>query len=270
VQQAHDDDRELATRTRTKAYTPRHRSVGGRLLRSRGGDVLRWLLPRAVVVLSHLIFRSCRIEFRDKEHEDRWLRAGSPIIFAGLHEGLMMLPFHFRDRVGGVVMVSASRDGDIIADTIARFGLRPVRGSSGHGGRDALDAMIAALGDGRTSAGVIVDGPRGPARVAKPGAVLLARATGLPIVPGTWSARRVVRFRSWDRTMVPLPFTRIVFAFSESLLVPPSADAAEVERLQHELTRRLDDARVRAEMACEAGRGSASPAPGAGKNTLLP
>jgi hypothetical protein len=206
------------------------------------------------VLLSHLLFRSCRIEFLDKEHEDRWLRSGTPIIFAGLHEGLMMLPFHFRDRAGGVVMVSPSRDGDIIADTIERFGLRPVRGSTGHGGRDALDAMVVALGDGRTSAGVIVDGPRGPAGVAKPGAVQLGRATGLPIVPGAWCARPVWRFRSWDRTMVPLPFARIVFAFSESLLVPPSADAAEMTRLQNELTRRLADARARAEAACGGAR----------------
>jgi hypothetical protein len=203
------------------------------------------------VALSHLLFRSCRVEFVGKEHEDRWLGAGMPIIFAGLHEGLMMLPFHFRDRAGGVVMVSASRDGDIIADTIAHFGLRPVRGSTGHGGRDALEAMATALRDGGMSAGVIVDGPRGPARVAKPGAVLLARATGLPIVPGTWWARPVLRFRSWDRTMVPLPFARIVFAFSESLLVPAAADESDIERLQNELTRRLADARARAQAACE-------------------
>ena len=96
----------------------------------------------------------------------------------------MMLPYHFRDRTGGVVMVSSSRDGDIIADTVDRFGMRAVRGSSRHGGRQALDLMIDAVRGGNVSAGVIVDGPRGPARVAKSGAVLLARATGLPIVPG--------------------------------------------------------------------------------------
>jgi hypothetical protein len=250
VESARNADREPAAGSRNAAYVPRHRSVGGRLLRSRLGQLLRWILPRAVVLISHVLFRSCRIEFLDKEHEDRWLHAGRPIIFAGLHEGLMMLPFHFRDRAGGVVMVSASRDGDIIADTIARFGLRPVRGSTGHGGRDALDAMVVALADGTTSAGVIVDGPRGPAGVAKPGAVLLARATGLPIVPGTWCARPALRFRSWDRTVVPLPFARIVFAFSEPLLVPASADTAELTRLQDLLTKRLADARARAEAAC--------------------
>jgi len=239
------------TGSHSHAYTPRHRSVGGRLLRSGLGRFLRWILPRAFVALSHLLFRSCRVEFVGKEHEDRWLRASRPIIYAGLHEGIMMLPFHFRDRAGGVVMVSPSRDGDVIADTITRFGLLPVRGSTGHGGRGALAAMAAALGAGGISAGVIVDGPRGPARMAKSGAVLLARATGLPIVPGTWWARPCLRFRSWDRTMVPLPFARIVFAFSECLLVPATADEADVERFQDELTRRLVDARARARAACD-------------------
>lgn len=233
-----------------RAYSPRHRSPGGQLLRSRAGVPLRWLLPRVVVGVSHLLFRSCRITFVGKEHEDRWLDRGLPIIFAGLHEGLMMLPFHFRDRRGGVVMVSQSQDGDIIADTIAQFGLRPVRGSSRRGGRAALDAMIDAVREDGVSAGVIVDGPRGPARVAKAGAVVLARATGLPVVPGTWWARPAVRFASWDRTMVPLPFARIVFAFEESFVVPPTADEDELERRRVDLTRRLLAARARAQAAC--------------------
>jgi lysophospholipid acyltransferase (LPLAT)-like uncharacterized protein len=147
-------------------------------------------------------------------------------------------------------MVSASRDGDLIADTIERFGLRAVRGSSGHGGVGALDAMIAGLHAGSVSAGMIVDGPRGPARAAKAGAIALARATGLPIVPGTWWARPVVTFGSWDRTIVPWPFARLVFAFEEPMLVPADVTAADMEVLRNELTRRLGVARKRARAAC--------------------
>jgi hypothetical protein len=203
-----------------------------------------------VTTLSYAIFYTCRIDFVGREHEDRFLRAGQAIIFAGLHEGMMMLPYHFRDRTGGVVLVSPSRDGDLIADTIERFGLRAVRGSSGHGGRDALDAMIAALRADGVSAGVIVDGPRGPALDAKPGALLLARATGLPIVPGTWWIRPLVRVHSWDRTIVPMPFARIAFAFSEPLFVPPDASDEDLEMARRQLTRRLAEARARAQAAC--------------------
>src|SRR5215510_588327 len=127
---------------------PARRSPGGRLLRSRIGGVLRWLLPLVVVGVSRLMFRTCRFEFVGKEHEDRFVGRGGQIIFAGLHEGMMLLPYHFRDR----------RDGDVIAHTIERFGLRPVRGSSGRAGREALGEMIAALQGRAVSAGIIVDG----------------------------------------------------------------------------------------------------------------
>jgi len=233
------------------AVTPgRRRSKSGRLLRSRLGGFLRWLLPRLVTTLSYAIFRTCRIRFVDRHHEDQFVAAGKQIIFAGLHEGMMMLPYHFRDRSGGVVMVSRSRDGDIIADTVDRFGMRAVRGSSGRGGRDALEQMIDALRHDDVSAGVIVDGPRGPALEAKAGALVLARATGLPVVPGTWWARPLVRVRSWDRTVVPLPFSRIVFAFAPPLFVAPDASDAALEQARVELTRRLGEARANAQAAC--------------------
>jgi lysophospholipid acyltransferase (LPLAT)-like uncharacterized protein len=212
--------------------------------------VLRWVLPRLVAVLSYAIFRTCRVRFVDKHHEDRFVGAGRQIIFAGLHEGMLLLPYHFRDRTGGVVMVSRSRDGDIIADTVERFGMRAVRGSSGRGGRDALDAMVDALRHDNVSAGVIVDGPRGPALEAKSGALVLARATGLPVVPGTWWARPLVRVRSWDRTIVPLPFSRIVFAFAPPLFVAGDASEAALEAARSELTTRLAAARAKAQAAC--------------------
>lgn len=229
--------------------TAARRSRSGRLLRGPLNGILRFLLPRLVQLASYLVFRTSRIAFVDRELEDRCRAGGGQIVFAGLHEGMMMLPYHFRDRTDGVVMVSRSRDGDIIADTVERFGMRAVRGSSRHGGRHALDEMIDALRAGNVSAGVIVDGPRGPARVAKTGAVMLARATGLPIVPGTWWARPLLRVGSWDRTIVPLPFSRIVFAFAEPLFVAPDADADAVEAARAELTRRLEIARAKAQAA---------------------
>ncbi|MDX2167971.1 MAG: lysophospholipid acyltransferase family protein [Deltaproteobacteria bacterium] len=218
-------------------------------MRGRLNGVLRYLLPRLVQLVSYLIFRTSRIRFVDRELEDRCLENGGQIIFAGLHEAMMMLPYHFRDRTAGVVMVSGSRDGDIIADTVDRFGMRAVRGSSRRGGRQALDLMIEALRGSGVSAGVIVDGPRGPARIAKSGAVMMARATGLPIVPGTWWTRPLVRVRSWDRTIVPLPFSRIAFAFAEPLYVAADADPAAIEAARDELTRRLEQARAKAQAA---------------------
>jgi lysophospholipid acyltransferase (LPLAT)-like uncharacterized protein len=210
--------------------------------------VLVWSIPKLFFVFSYLLFRSCRITYLGKEHEDQFLRRGEPICFAGLHQGMIYLPFHFRDR-NGVVMVSASRDGDLIAHTMGMYGLRSARGSSRRGGEDALHAMIAEVNASRCSAGLIVDGPRGPAGVAKHGAILLARETGLPIVPGTWWAQPHVEFGSWDRTILPLPFARMVFAFEPALHVPHDADDTEVEALRLELTARLERARATARAA---------------------
>jgi lysophospholipid acyltransferase (LPLAT)-like uncharacterized protein len=211
---------------------------------------LIWVIPKIFFYLSQLLFRSCRLRFVGKEHEDRFLRAGEPICFAGFHQGMLYLPFHFRDR-DGVVMVSASRDGDLIAHTMARFGLRSARGSSKRGGAGALQAMIAEVNASRCSAGMIVDGPLGPAGVAKPGVLQLARDTGLPIVPGNWWARPHIEFGSWDRTIVPLPFARMVFAFEPAINVPPDATDDELERLRVDLTERLERARTTARAACE-------------------
>lgn len=235
--------------TAGRTERPRRRSRSGRLLRTRFGVLLRWFIPRFVVAVSYALFRSCRIRFVGKEHEDQFLSRGQAIIFAGWHEGMMMLPYHFRDRQGGVVMVSPSKDGDLIADTIERFGLRPVRGSSGRDGTEALDAMVAAVQAHGVSAGIIVDGPKGPPLVAKTGAIALARATGLPVVPGTWWARSLWQAGSWDRTLVPRPFTEIVFAFEAPIFVPPDADDAAIAAAREALTMRLTRARARAQAA---------------------
>lgn len=211
--------------------------------------LLVWTIPPLFFGLSHLLFRSCRMTFIGKEHEDQFLRRGEPICFAGFHQGMLYLPFHFRDR-DGVVMVSASRDGDLIAHTMARFGLRSARGSSRRGGEEALQAMISEVNASRCSSGVIVDGPRGPAGIAKRGVIVLARETGLPIVPGNWWATPHIEFGSWDRTIIPLPFARMVFAFEPAMHVPPDADDATVEALRVELTARLERARATAIAAC--------------------
>lgn len=211
--------------------------------------LLVWAIPALFFGVSHLLFRSCRITYLGKEHEDQFLRRGEPICFAGFHQGMLYLPYHFRDR-DGVVMVSASRDGDLIAHTMARFGLRSARGSSRHGGEQALQAMIDEVNASHCSAGVIVDGPRGPAGIAKHGVIRLARDTGLPIVPGNWWATPHVEFGSWDRTIVPLPFARMVFAFEPAMHVPADADDEAVEALRAELTVRLERARTIARAAC--------------------
>ena len=218
--------------------------------RSVGVRLQRWIVPRLLFVASYP--SSARVASPTSTSTTRtsFLDRRLPILFAGLHEGLLYLPYHFRDR-DGVVMVSASRDGDLIADTMALFGLRAARGSSTRGGRAALDAMASEIKATGCSGGIIVDGPRGPALVAKMGAITLGAATGLPVVPGAWWASRVVRLRSWDATIIPLPFSRMVVAFEPALECRPTRQPAAMETFRRELTARLGRARARARAAAE-------------------
>jgi hypothetical protein len=90
-------------------------------------------------------------------------------------------------------------------------------------------------------AGIVVDAPRGPAHVSKPGVIVLAKMSGLPLLTGIWSADRYWRVGSWDRTIIPKPFSRIVALYSDSLIkVPPEANREECEIYRQQLDHQLN------------------------------
>ena len=139
--------------------------------------------------------------------------------------------YYFRRR-DIVVITSQNFDGEWIAGIIRRFGYGTARGSSSRGGARALVQLRRDLAAGRP-AGFTLDGPRGPARVAQPGAVFLAGATGYPILPFHFEASRFWEMNSWDRTQVPKPFSRVALAIGAPLHVTGTAkatiDAARVD-----------------------------------------
>ncbi len=161
-----------------------------------------------------------------------------PVIGALWHEHLVAAAFAFRDR-DVVVMISRSRDGDRIDAVLARLGFgEAARGSSSRGGTSALRAQIAAVAGGRHGA-LLLDGPRGPARRAKPGALLLAREAMRPLQPVVFTAKPALRFGSWDRTVLPLPFARVVCAYGRRIEVPKEADRSALESIRTELEAEL-------------------------------
>lgn len=125
-----------------------------------------------------------------------------------------------------IVLLSQSRDGELIARCIRRFGAGSVRGSSTRGGSSALRALVREARDGKNLA-FTPDGPKGPPRVAKDGAIYAAKVTGLPIVPMAVAATRSKRLRSWDGTMVPLPFSKLTYVYGAPITVPRDADVEE-------------------------------------------
>ena len=220
------------------------------------GDELSWGF-RAVAGLVQLVapfvvrrlMQTCRITVLNPEVERETLGA-KPVIGALWHQTVIGAAARF-DRKPFVIMVSRSRDGEIGSAILRGFGMRTVRGSSSRGGREALREIIHQGLQGRTL-GLILDGPRGPAREAKIGAIVAAKETGHPIVPVAIHLPDAWHLRSWDRTAIPKPFSRVWYLYGPPVTVPKDAPNDECERLRSELQSTL--ARLEMELKARAER----------------
>lgn len=163
-----------------------------------------------------------------------------PLLGALWHHGVFCAAHHFRDR-RVVVIVSRSRDGDWIEALLTRLGYAASpRGSSSRGGAMALRQQIRSARETGVAA-LLCDGPRGPAGVAKPGVLLLAASCHAPLWPVAFAAKPAIRFGSWDRTILPLPFARVACFYGEPLEVPRDADGPAFEALRRELEIRMHE-----------------------------
>jgi lysophospholipid acyltransferase (LPLAT)-like uncharacterized protein len=162
---------------------------------------------------------------------------GKPI-HAFWHGRILPGAIYFKGR-GIVVITSENFDGEWIARIITKFGYGTARGSSSRG---ALKAMLQLMRDVRDRpVAFTLDGPRGPAQVAQPGAVWLSKASGQPIIPFHLESDRHWTLRSWDRTQIPKPFAHVALAFAAPLLVPREADGAALEEWRQRLEQALGD-----------------------------
>lgn len=171
--------------------------------------------------------RTLRWRVEGLEHLEAIERSGRQPIMAFWHGRILPATWFFRGR-GIVVITSENFDGEWIARIIERFGYGTARGSTSRGARKALLQLRRDLADGRP-AGFTLDGPRGPARRAQPGAVWLAGATGNPLLPFHIEASRHWTAKSWDRTQVPRPFAITALAVGEPIEVPEEPDEQTIE-----------------------------------------
>ena len=198
-----------------------------------------WLFGLTSSALLRLLGASWRIEVRGQDPRTP-SPSDPPRLAALFHESMVPCAWLYRDRRYSVA-VSRSRDGDLIRSALLALGYaEPARGSSSRGGSAALRQMVRLVGEGTTAA-VLVDGPRGPARVAKTGIVAIARHTGVPIQPVAFSARPAHRLSSWDRSLLPLPFARVVVVYGEPMTIPE--DITE-DGEEQSLARRLEQTLV--------------------------
>lgn len=151
-----------------------------------------------------------------------------PVIYVFWHARLLALTW-LRRGEGAAVLVSRHADGEIVARLLGHLGYVTARGSSTRGGGRGMLELHARVREGRQAA-ITPDGPRGPARVFKSGAIYLASRTGLPLVSIGVGARRAKVLRSWDGFRVPLPFTRLGVVYGAPQPVPPDLAEGDMQR----------------------------------------
>lgn len=188
---------------------------------------------------------SMTLRYRWEYHPEVLRPDMHPVIFAAWHNrlplSLIMYRHYARQRRQPqrlAAIVSASKDGGIVARVLEYFGVQPVRGSSSRRGPQALLELKSWSKRGYDIA-VTPDGPRGPRYVVQSGTISLAQLTGRPIVPASYDLRWKITLKSWDRFQIPLPFGRVVMKFGKPLLVPRESSDTERDRLCQECEKRL-------------------------------
>ena len=200
-------------------------------------ELLASVVPAVAPHVVRGVLSSCSFRILGKDIQKKYIDSDRPFIGVVWHKDFLLAVDFFRRRKI-VVIVSRSKDGELVARTMHRLGYRTVRGSSSAGGRQALTELTELVRLGWGSA-IIADGPKGPARTAKIGCILAARDSGAPIIPWGCHAEPSLRLRNWDQTMVPKPCARVVVAFGEPIRVPADAD-----REACEAARKLVDQRM--------------------------
>lgn len=210
---------------------------------------VRAVLCRLVAAYIRLVHATSRWEMRNAEAVNALWDADSPFILAFWHGRMFMMPAMWRKGAPVGMLISRHRDGELIARTLRHFGVDAIRGSTSRGGGGALREVLRALKSG-TSIGFTPDGPRGPPMRASGGVISAARLAGAPIVPAACAVSRRKTLPSWDRFVIPFPFSRGICIWGEPLSVPRDADREAVEASRRSLERSLNEISAAADRYC--------------------
>lgn len=196
-----------------------------------------YLFPYGGVFLVRVLSATYRVRIMGLENETN---CRNRLVYASWHQRFFPGITFFSTRKPIAIIISKSKDGEMAARAVDILGWRPVRGSSSKGGKEALEE-VKALGREGYKVGHIVDGPQGPFGVVKPGLVRIAQHAQLPIVPTITSGQNCWVFNSWDRFMVPKPFSRVIIRFGSAIHVPEETDRDAFEIIRKTVEERLQE-----------------------------
>jgi lysophospholipid acyltransferase (LPLAT)-like uncharacterized protein len=204
------------------------------------------VVPRVVWALLWLVSRTWRFEVIAEDGVTPLLfgRGAGPEIYCFWHQCVLPCTVYFRST-GATILISRSFDGELITRILGLFGFNAVRGSSSRGAREGLLGLKQVIETGRPAI-FTADGPRGPIYQTKMGPIKLAQMTGAPIGAFHLQPERAWTMGSWDRFLIPKPFTRIVVSWAQWTRVPADLSADEFEPKREELNAAIERARIRA------------------------
>ncbi len=191
-----------------------------KILRRYDPILLRILPPVGAFFVKSLLNTCSIVGIEGEDHPE-------PVLYVSWHQRMSFFARHLAER-HPVIMISQSRDGEYGRRFAEQLGFGYVRGSSSKGGIKALRDIINHLKGGK-SAGILADGPLGPPRIAKIGPIIIARESKVPIVPIVWGCSRFCALSSWDRYLIPRPFSRIVIRYGDPIFVPADARSSKLE-----------------------------------------
>ena len=226
---------------------------------SRGRRVAYWFAAPLIRAYMHLVWRTCRPRATLVHPDARaLLDSGEPLLPCFWHERMVhCLGYFLRAEARGhdyCALVSPSVDGELASRVARRWDLRVVRGSSTRTGGKAIRELHRMISRDHVSLLVTPDGPHGPARETKPGVIMLAQLTGHALLPISYAARWARRVASWDRFVVPFPFSPIVIAVGEPLRFPRDLPTPEIVPGAQRLGASLDALTREAEAALTSGK----------------
>ncbi|MDX1764789.1 MAG: lysophospholipid acyltransferase family protein [bacterium] len=197
------------------------------------------LIPPIASLVIKVIGWTLRLEIAGGEHLQPFKDRKLPVLFAFWHNRLLYTCYYLR-KEGLTMMISQSRDGELIARVARYFGIDATRGSSSRQGLRAVAQLARVMAEGRNG-GITPDGPRGPLYRLQMGVLLAARKAQVPVLPVSINFSRMKVFRSWDRFRFPYPFSRAVLVYGPPFPVPADAQGEKMEQLRGALEARLKE-----------------------------
>jgi len=204
-------------------------------------DIVIFLLPYYLKIL----MKTSRVIYLNKEYIEPYLEEKKPFILSLWHCNAFTGPILIRD-MDLYILISQSRDGELINHIVKRFNNHSVRGSSSKGGIQALKVLIKIAREGKRIL-ITPDGPRGPAFKLQPGIITLASQTGIPIIPFHHESIKQKKAKSWDAMRIPALFNTIIVSYGEPIFIPPNLDEQNFEHYRQLVENRMMENLYKAE-----------------------